>query len=226
MTDELLTIEQINKLERYRDGILEINKSLNLTRVEDPEEFWDKHVLDSLACVEMEEYRKAQKILDLGTGAGFPGIPLAVYSPDKEFVLVDSVGKKLKAVETEANEIGLTNVSFVHGRAEDLARDKAFRGSFDLCVSRAVAGLPVLLEYCLPFIKVGGYLLSYKGPGYAEEATASENALRKLGGEIVTVRKAGLEEKDLEHYILVVRKSAATPKQYPRKAGTPTKSPL
>ena len=221
-----LTDEQIGKLERYRDGILEVNKSMNLTRVSDPEEFWDKHVLDSLACVEMDEYRETRRVLDLGTGAGFPGIPLAVYSPDKEFVLVDSVGKKLKAVEAEALAIGLDNVSFVHGRAEDLARDPEFRESFDLCVSRAVANLPVLLEYCLPFIRTGGYLLSYKGPGYKEEIEASANALKKLGGEIAAVEEAGLEDKDLEHYIIVVRKTAATPKKYPRKAGTPTKEPL
>lgn len=222
----ILTEEQKNKLEKYRDGILEINKSLNLTRVSDPAEFWDKHVLDSLACVEMKEYREANRILDLGTGAGFPGVPLAVYSPDKELVLVDSVGKKLKAVEAETDAIGLTNVTFVHGRAEDLARDPDFRESFDLCVSRAVAALPVLLEYCLPFIRVGGSLLSYKGPGYREEIDASAKALRKLGGEIADVRKAELEDGELDHYIVVVRKVSPTPKTYPRKAGTPSKQPL
>ena len=222
----LLTDEQTRKLEAYRDGILEVNKFMNLTRVSDPEEFWDKHVLDSLACVDTEEYRDALKVLDLGTGAGFPGIPLAVYSPEKEFILMDSVAKKLKAVEEEASKIGLANVSFVHGRAEDLARDAAYREAFDLCVSRAVAGLPVLLEYCLPFIKVGGSLISYKGPGYAEEIEASENALKKLGGEIVSVERAELGDEDLEHYIITVRKTAPTPKAYPRKAGTPSKKPL
>ncbi|MBQ7703652.1 MAG: 16S rRNA (guanine(527)-N(7))-methyltransferase RsmG [Firmicutes bacterium] len=226
MMKTLLTDEQTAKLERYRDGILEINRTMNLTRVEDPQEFWDKHVLDSLACVGMEEYAEAHRVLDLGTGAGFPGIPLSVFSPDKEFLLVDSVGKKLKAVEDEARKIGLTNVSFVHGRAEDLARETEYREAFDLCVSRAVAGLPVLLEYCLPFIKVGGHVLSYKGPGYQEEVDASANALKKLGGEIVSVQRAGLEEKDMDHYIIVVRKTTRTPKQYPRKAGTPSKNPL
>ena len=224
--NRLLTEEQTKMLESYRDGILEINKSMNLTRVCDPEEFWYKHVLDSMACVGLDCYKDAKKVLDLGTGAGFPGIPLAVFSPNKEFLLVDSVGKKLKAVEGEVKNIGLQNVSFVHGRAEDLARDSAYRESFDLCVSRAVAFLPVLLEYCLPFIRVGGYLVSYKGPDYAEEIEASSKALKKLGGEIVSVESAGLENKELEHHMIVIRKTSPTPKSYPRKAGTPSKSPL
>ncbi len=222
----LLTDEQTGKLERYRDGILKINRSLNLTRVSDPGEFWDKHVLDSLACAEIPEYKEAGRILDLGTGAGFPGVPLAVLSPEKKFVLVDSVGKKLRAVETEAEKIGLANVSFIHGRAEDLSRDPCLRETFDLCVSRAVANLPVLLEYCLPFIRTGGSLLSYKGPGYKEEIDAASNALKLLGGRVADVIEAGLEDRDMDHYIVVIRKTAPTPEKYPRKAGTPAKDPL
>ena len=146
------------QFEKYMDGILEWNKNINLTAITEKDEFVLKHYVDSVLGVNLPEYDTAKKIIDVGTGGGFPGIPLAIVSPDKNFVLADSLNKRLKVINTLTDECGILNVETVHGRAEELARKKDMREKFDLCVSRAVANMSVLLEYCLPFIKTGGYL--------------------------------------------------------------------
>ena len=185
-----------------------------------------KHFLDSLVCCTHKEYQNARKIIDVGTGAGFPGIPLAIMSADKNFVLMDSLGKRLKIIDELCAEAGISNVETIHTRAEELARNKQHREKYDLCVSRAVANMAVLAEYCLPFIKVGGCLMAYKGPEAAEEAEAAKNAIKLLGGNLAEIYDASLEKYDISHKIVVIKKVKNTVSKYPRKAGTPTKEPL
>lgn len=208
------------------EGILEWNEKVNLTNITGPEEFRIKHILDSLMCTDFEEYTRAANIIDVGTGGGFPGIPLAVYSPDKHFTLLDSLNKRLKIIGELSDKLGISNISLLHGRAEDMGRSKEHREKYDLCVSRAVSNLATLSEYCLPFIRTGGYLLAYKGPGASSEVEEAMGAIKKLGGEFLEIRDIQMEEYGLDHKIVVIRKSGKTPKAYPRKAGTPLKDPL
>ena len=218
--------DQVNKFETYMQGILAWNEKVNLTRITQPDEFIVKHFLDSLVCCTHKEYQNARKIIDVGTGAGFPGIPLAIMSADKNFVLMDSLGKRLKIIDELCAEAGISNVETIHARAEELARNKQHREKYDLCVSRAVANMAVLAEYCLPFIKVGGCLMAYKGPEAAEEAEAAKNAIKLLGGNLAEIYDASLEKYDIYHKIVVIKKVKNTVSKYPRKAGTPTKEPL
>lgn len=221
-----LTEEQKLKLEKYMEGILSWNEKVNLTNITDPAEFRIKHNADSLMCVDFPEFQSAKNIIDVGTGGGFPGIPLAVYAPDKHFTLLDSLNKRLRIIDELAGGLEITNITLVHGRAEDVARNREHREKYDLCVSRAVSNLATLSEYCLPFIKVGGYLLAYKGPGADQEVKDAEKALKTLGGSLVDIRETTMEEYGLDHRILVIEKVRNTPKAYPRKAGTPLKEPL
>ena len=221
-----LTEEQNSILEKYMEGILAWNEKVNLTNITDPAEFRIKHNADSLMCVDFPEFLEAETVIDVGTGGGFPGIPLAVYAPEKQFTLLDSLNKRLKIIDELAGELGIKNINLVHGRAEDAARAKEHREKYDLCVSRAVSNLATLSEYCLPFIKVGGYLLAYKGPGAEEEVKEAAKALKTLGGSLVDIRETSMEEYGLDHRILVIKKVRNTPKAYPRKAGTPLKEPL
>ena len=221
-----LTEEKNAILEKYMEGILAWNEKVNLTNITDPAEFRIKHNADSLMCVDFPEFLDAETVIDVGTGGGFPGIPLAVYAPEKHFTLLDSLNKRLKIINELAGELGIKNITLVHGRAEDAARAKEHREKYDLCVSRAVSNLATLSEYCLPFIKVGGYLLAYKGPGAEEEVKEAAKALKTLGGSLVDIRETSMEEYGLDHRILVIKKVRNTPKAYPRKAGTPLKEPL
>ena len=221
-----LTEEKNAILEKYMEGILAWNEKVNLTNITDPAEFRIKHNADSLMCVDFPEFLEAETVIDVGTGGGFPGIPLAVYAPEKHFTLLDSLNKRLKIIDELAGELGIKNITLVHGRAEDAARAKEHREKYDLCVSRAVSNLATLSEYCLPFIKVGGYLLAYKGPGAEEEVKEAAKALKTLGGSLVDIRETSMEEYGLDHRILVIKKVRNTPKAYPRKAGTPLKEPL
>lgn len=221
-----LTEEQKLKLEKYMEGILSWNEKVNLTNITDPAEFRIKHNADSLMCVDFPEFQSAKNIIDVGTGGGFPGIPLAVYASDKHFTLLDSLNKRLRIIDELAGGLDITNITLVHGRAEDVARNREHREKYDLCVSRAVSNLATLSEYCLPFIKVGGYLLAYKGPGADQEVKDAEKALKTLGGSLVDIRETTMEEYGLDHRILVIEKVRNTPKAYPRKAGTPLKEPL
>ena len=221
-----LTEEKNAILEKYMEGILAWNEKVNLTNITDPAEFRIKHNADSLMCVDFPEFAEAETVIDVGTGGGFPGIPLAVYAPEKHFTLLDSLNKRLKIIDELAGELGIKNITLVHGRAEDAARAKEHREKYDLCVSRAVSNLATLSEYCLPFIKVGGYLLAYKGPGAEEEVKEAAKALKTLGGSLVDIRETSMEEYGLDHRILVIKKVRNTPKAYPRKAGTPLKEPL
>lgn len=216
----------INRFLAYMDGILSWNDKVNLTAITDREEFIRKHFLDSLTCSPFPEMEEADKIIDVGTGAGFPGIPLALVFPDKQFVLMDSLKKRLKIIDELTEELGIANVRTLHGRAEDLARMKEHREQYDLCVSRAVANLAVLSEYTLPFLKVGGTLLAYKGPEALQEIKSSGGAVRTLGGILSEERRVTIPGLESSHVILIINKIKHTPASYPRKAGTPAKEPL
>ena len=220
------TIDMAQQLERYMEGVLSWNEKVNLTAITDRDEFIIKHFLDSVLCCGFPEYESAKKIIDVGTGAGFPGIPLAVVSPEKQFVLMDSLKKRLNIIDELTDSIGIQNVSTVHARAEELARNKEHREQYDLCVSRAVANLATLSEYCLPFIRQGGYLLAYKGPDADDEIAQAKKAVFLLGGQLERVESAPLNQYGLDHRILFIKKVRNTPAKYPRKAGTPSKDPL
>ncbi len=208
----------------YMEGILEWNEKINLTAIKDRDEFIVKHLVDSILCVGFPEYQNSESIIDVGTGAGFPGVPLSIVSPDKWFLLADSLNKRLKVIDDLTGKLGIYNVETIHGRAEELARNKNYRARFDLCVSRAVANMAVLAEYCLPFIRKGGYLLAYKGPDAEEELKNAEKAIKILGGKIIRIESTPLE--GYEHNIVVIEKVKDTPAKYPRKAGTPVKEPI
>ena len=216
------------QLQKLRDIILEWNEKINVTAIRDPQEFDRKNVQDSLSILGLAEYEQAKTVLDLGTGGGFPGLPLAICSPEKAFVLADAIGKKLKVVQAAAQALSLVNVETVHARAEDMAKTKVHRERYDLVVSRAVANMATLSEYCLPFVRTGGFFIAYKTGDAAEEIEAAKPAIAKLGGRILRIEKTSPNNDALwnDHVLVVVEKTAKTPKEYPRKAGTPGKDPL
>ena len=218
-----LTEEQLQKLTLYMGGILDWNQKVNLTAVTEPKEFVEKHYVDSLFATEVAEYMDAERILDLGTGGGFPGVPLAIAGEEKSFILADSLAKRLKIIDALVSQIGITNVETVHGRFEDLGRSKELRESFDAVVSRAVAEMAVLAEYALPFLCIGGSLIAYKtgGEKLQEELRAAETAIKILGGELSRIKAA-----EGDHVLVIINKVTKTPKEYPRRPGTPKRNPL
>lgn len=218
--------ETLSRFERYMQLILEWNEKVNLTAITERDEFVKKHFIDSLCCIPHEEYKEAETVIDVGTGAGFPGMPLAIVSPDKKFLLIDSLNKRIKILNEIIDELGLKNVEAVHGRAEELARNKLYREQFDICVSRAVSRLSVLSEYCLPFVKKGGWLAAYKGPDADREIEDAHSALGKLGGKVIEIKNTEMTQFGISHRIVYIQKTMNTPKVYPRKAGTPEKKPL
>lgn len=219
--------ERTSMLVEYMDMILEKNQYINLTAVRDRDEALQKHIADSLSCDFMEEYEAAENVIDIGTGAGFPGVPLAIVSPDKKFTLVDSLNKRLRIIDELTGELGIKNVTTVHGRAEDVGKSKEHREQYDICVSRAVASLDVLCEWCLPLVKKGGYFVAYKGENVSRETEDAANAIKLLGGKIAEIRKVQTEEKSISGHVLVmIKKVKNTPSKYPRQAGQAKKNPL
>lgn len=210
---------------RYRDLVLEWNEKVNLTAIKDPEEFERKHFADSVACAGHRGFQEADRIIDVGTGAGFLGIPLAILQPEKDFVLLDSLNKRVRILQEIVSSLELKNVHPIHGRAEDMGRSKDHREVYDLCVSRAVAHLSVLSEYCLPFVRVGGWFAAYKTFDSQEEIKQSQKAVSLLGGAFVEETGAG-EEASLNHMIVWIKKKEICKSNYPRKAGIPGKEPL
>ena len=217
--------EQEIQLEEYMLGILEYNKSINLTAIKEPEEFIHKHYLDSLSPLLDgsigKDLMESRKIIDVGTGGGFPGVPLAVVLKDCDFTLLDSLNKRLRIIDELCRETGIENVKTLHARAEDAGRDDEFREKYDICVSRAVSHLAVLSEYTLPFVKKGGYMISYKGNDLEKEIEESRKAISTLGGEIEAI-----SETVTDQTLVIIKKVKETPNKYPRKAGDPKKAPL
>jgi 16S rRNA (guanine527-N7)-methyltransferase len=219
-----LSDEQLEQFLTYYEMLIEKNKVMNLTAITDFDEVLEKHFEDSLSLIQAVDLEKSQAVIDLGTGAGFPGIPLKIAFPNLQITLADSLNKRILFLDDVIRELGLTGIDTVHGRAEDLAKNSDYREKFDLCVSRAVANLSTLSEYCLPFVKIGGKFISYKAGECDEEVAASKSSIFLLGGKISDIKKFELGESG--RAFVIIDKVSGTPKKYPRKAGTPSKDPL
>ena len=215
--------EEINKLYIYMKEILIWNEKVNLTAIKEEKEFIVKHFIDSLTIAKYIE--NGDKVIDIGTGAGFPGIPLKIVRNNSNIVLVDSVNKKLNVIKNILPKIDIKDVECIHGRAEDLAQKKECRESFDYVVSRAVANLTTLVEYMLPFAKIGGKIICMKGPNFEEELKESLKAINILGGKIEKKETLKIDNV-LERNLIIISKEKPTPKQYPRGQGRPLKSPI
>ena len=205
---------------------MEWNKVMNLTAITEYNEVVDKHFVDSLSIEKAVDLSKIDRVIDIGTGAGFPGIPIKIVYPHLHIILLDSLNKRVNFLNTVINELGLNNIEAVHGRAEDIAKKKEYREQFDLCVSRAVANLATLSEYCIPFVKKNGMFVSYKSGNIDEEVKKSSNAVKILGGSVEEIVKFQLQNTDLKRALVKIKKVNNTSKKYPRKAGMPGKEPL
>lgn len=221
-----LTAEQIGQFSVYHEMLLDWNTRMNLTALTAPEDVVVKHIIDSLTAYDAARFDGARTLIDVGTGAGLPGIPLAVYVPHLTVTLLDSLNKRVRFLTEVTAAMGLPNVRCIHARAEEAARTAEHRAAYDIAVSRAVARLPVLLEYTLPFVRVGGTLLALKGRAYAEEQKEARRAAEVLGGGRITARPVHLPGLDDVRAILTVTKERQTPAIYPRGGGAPARRPL
>lgn len=219
-----LTKQQLEQFRIYFEMLVEKNKVMNLTGITEWEEVLEKHFLDSISLIRAISLEENLKVIDMGTGAGFPGLPLKIAFPNLQITLADSLNKRVLFLQEVIEALELTGIEVIHGRAEDLARDKNYREQYDLAVSRAVANLSTLSEYCLPFVKIGGRFVSYKSGECDEEVASSKSAIFLLGGKISSVVKFELGESG--RAFIVIDKIKGTSKEYPRKAGTPSKKPL
>lgn len=217
---------QIRQFCRFEELLLETNKVMNLTAITDPGEVAVKHMADSLSCYDERYFPKDSSLLDLGTGAGFPGIPLAIFRPDLTVTFFDSLQKRLNFLNEVCRETGLRKVAFLHGRAEEMAHQEAYREQFDLVTSRAVARLSILCEWALPYVQNNGLFIALKGAQYEEEIKEASNALRILGGTLEEVRPVTLPGLSDKRAVLYIRKSGTSPAKYPRKPKMAAKHPL
>ena len=223
-----ITLDEIQKKQftDFYEYLVEKNKVMNLTGITEFQEVLIKHFLDSLACVKAVDMSRIKRIMDIGTGAGFPGVPLKIAFPHLEACLLDSLKKRVNFLEETFQMLKLEKITAIHGRAEEYAKNKQYRETYDLCVSRAVSNLATLSEYCLPYVKTGGYFISYKSGTVQEEVEQAQKAVKIIGGKIQDVVYFQLPDSEIQRSFVVIEKIKATPGRYPRKAGTPLKEPL
>lgn len=217
---------QLDQFDKFYDLLVEWNKVMNLTGITEYQDVVEKHFLDSLSIVKIIDMNQIEYAIDIGTGAGFPGIPLKIAFPDINIVLLDSLNKRIKFLDHIIEELKLDGIRTIHGRAEDYAREAGYREKFDLCVSRAVANLASLSEYCLPYVRVGGRFVSYKSGDIEQEISEGERAIKILGGKVCQVEKFNLPGTEIQRSFVMIKKMKNTQNKYPRKAGMPTKEPL
>ena len=221
-----LTEVQYEGFIKYMRLLQEWNEKINLTAITEDEEIIKKHFIDCIKAFKSEEIKNAKTIIDVGTGAGFPGLPIAIMNPDCEVTLLDSLNKRIKFLNLIVKELNLKNVTTIHSRAEDGARNKELREKFDVATSRAVANMAVLSEFCLPYVRINGHFVALKGPAVDEELKDADKAIKTLGGEFKGLIEIEIEDTDLKHNIVEVKKIKQCPKIYPRKAGTVNKNPI
>lgn len=213
------------KLQKYYELLIEWNQKINLTAITDPQDVAQKHFIDCMEIFKSGVIYDGASVIDVGTGAGFPGLVMKICNPTLDVTLMDSLNKRINFLNEVADTLDVS-VNCVHSRAEDAGRNKLYREKFDICASRAVANLATLSELCLPFVKVGGYLAALKGPKAEEEIEAAKNAIKLLGGQIENVIKYKIADTDYDHNIVLVKKISAISSVYPRKAPKPSKEPL
>ncbi len=222
-----LSEKQIAQFMKYYELLVEWNSFMNLTGITEFDEVMKKHFVDSVSLIKAIDVKdKELSVIDIGTGAGFPGVPLKIAFPNLKVTLLDSLNKRIKFLDEVIAQLGLENIDTIHGRAEDFAKPEKLREKYDICVSRAVANLATLSEFCLPFVKVGGCFVSYKSEKISDEAMDAKNAIFLLGGKVKEQVEFLLPESDIYRNLFVIEKKSATPKKYPRKAGLPAKEPL
>ena len=214
------------KFSTYKELLKEWNEKINITTITEDDEIDVKHFLDSLTCLSLDLFDDKKSLIDIGTGGGFPGIPLKIMRENLDVTLLDSLNKRIIFLDEVIKDLGLRNIRAVHGRAEELSRTKEYREKFSIAISRAVASLDTLSEYCLPFVKVGGHFIAMKGPEIEEELKLSEKAIKLLGGNVVETKLITLPESDIVHSLIVIEKIRQTSQKYPRGGGKPRKNPL
>ena len=212
--------DQYEQFMRYKDLLKEWNEKMNLTAITEDEEIISKHFIDSIQAFQFDELKDAMTLIDVGTGAGFPGLPIKIMKPELKVTLLDSTNKKLGFLKVVSQELKLNNVEFIHSRAEDGSRKIGYRDSYDIAISRAVANLSLLTELCLPYVKIGGHFIALKGPAVDQEIDDAKYAVQVLGGKIVKTMELDIEGTDLKHNLVVIRKVKATPKDFPRSSST------
>ena len=222
-----LTDQQYLQFDTYRDMVIEKNKVMNLTAITDPEEFALKHFADSLSLLTVSDLiTEGASVIDVGTGAGFPSVPIKIARPDIKLTLLDSLAKRIRFLDEVIEKVKLDAVTTIHSRAEEGSRKPELRDSFDIALSRAVANLSTLTEYCLPYVKVGGYFISYKSDEVDEELASSKHAISVLGGKLEDTISLTLADSDINRRFIIIKKIKPTPKAYPRKPGTAKREPL
>jgi len=215
-----------SKFALYKDLLKEWNKKINITSIEDDEEIYIKHFIDSVLLLNENNINEKKTVIDVGTGGGFPGLPLKIVNDNYKITLLDSLKKRIDFLSQVTKALDLSDVNLIHGRAEDYGQNKELRECYDICVSRAVAPLNVLSEYCIPFVKVGGYFAAYKSDNISQEISNSDNAIKKLGGKIKEIKEISIPATDIIRKIVIIEKIEPTNTRYPRKAGKPSKDPL